>query len=148
MSGLDVRPLRLPPVHSRLSSTMPPRPSPPPIAIGHLDTDCFYVSAKRVRNCFLLKKPVRVLGNQGACIIAKSYEMKAACVQTGEPIWETLGKCPEGIYVKRDFKWYEVLSHRTLDIVQDLSPKFGYYSSTPRWPPRLVSSTLWRRTHA
>src|SRR6478609_4878458 len=47
------------------------------VAIGHLDADCFYVSAERVRDEFLLKKPVGVLGNKGACVSAKSYEMKA-----------------------------------------------------------------------
>jgi len=46
--------------------------------IGHLDADCFYVPAERVRNSFLTGKPVGVLGNQGACVIAKSYETKAA----------------------------------------------------------------------
>lgn len=56
-------------------------------AVGHLDADCFYVSAERVRDAFLLGKPVGVLGNQGACVIAKSYEMKAAGVGTGMPIW-------------------------------------------------------------
>ena len=55
-------------------------------AVGHLDADCFYVSAERVRDPFLKGKPVGVLGNQGACVIAKSYEMKAASVKTGEPI--------------------------------------------------------------
>src|SRR6185295_7718012 len=79
--------------------------------IGHLDADCFYVSAERVRDAFLLGVPVGVLGNQGACVIAKSYEMKATGVKTGEPIWEALTKCPDGLYVKRDF-----------------SPKVEYYS--------------------
>ena len=97
-------------------------------AIGHLDADCFYVSAERVRDGFLLGKPVGVLGNQGACVIAKSYEMKTAGVKTGEPIWEALVKCPEGIYVKRDFRWYEVLSRRMLDVVHELSPRVEYYS--------------------
>jgi len=46
--------------------------------IGHLDADCFYVSAERVRHPHLRGLPVGVLGNHGACIIAKSYEMKAA----------------------------------------------------------------------
>ena len=98
------------------------------VAIGHLDADCFYVSAERVRDEFLLEKPVGVLGNQGACVIAKSYEMKAAGVKTGEPIWEALVKCPEGIYVKRDFRWYEVLSRLMLDVVRELSPRVEYYS--------------------
>jgi DNA polymerase V len=43
-------------------------------AVGHLDADCFYVSAERVRDRFLEKKPVGVPGNPGACVIAKSYE--------------------------------------------------------------------------
>ncbi|MFM7593872.1 MAG: DNA polymerase IV, partial [Isosphaeraceae bacterium] len=59
-------------------------------AVGHLDADCFYVSAERVRDPFLRGKPVGVLGNQGACVIAKSYEMKAAGVKTGEPIWDAV----------------------------------------------------------
>lgn len=96
--------------------------------VGHLDADCFYVSAERVRDSFLRGKPVGVLGNQGACVIAKSYEMKAAGVKTGEPIWEALPKCPEGIFIKRDFRWYEVLSRRMLDVMRDLSPRVEYYS--------------------
>jgi nucleotidyltransferase/DNA polymerase involved in DNA repair len=97
-------------------------------AIGHLDADCFYCSAERVRYPFLLGKPVAVLGNQGACVIAKSYEMKAAGVATGEPIWEALQKCPDGVYVKRDFRWYEVLSRLMLGAMRELSPRVEYYS--------------------
>ena len=97
-------------------------------AVGHLDADCFYVSAERVRDGFLRDKPVGVLGNQGACVIAKSYEMKAAGVGTGMPIWEALVKCPAGVYIKRDFRWYEVLSRLMLDVVRDLSPRVEYYS--------------------
>src|SRR5262245_3530879 len=97
-------------------------------AIGHLDADCFYISAERVRSAFLLGKPVGVLGNQGAFVIAKSYEMKASGVKTGDPIWDALVKCPQGVYVKRDFRWYEVLSRKMLDVVQELSPRVEYYS--------------------
>ncbi|WP_422929455.1 DNA polymerase Y family protein [Singulisphaera sp. PoT] len=81
-----------------------------------------------MRDPFLRGKPVGVLGNQGACVIAKSYEMKAAGVKTGEPIWEAVVKCPEGIYVKRDFHWYEAVSRRMLDITRELSPRVEYYS--------------------
>jgi impB/mucB/samB family protein len=51
-----------------------------PKAIGHLDADCFYVSAERVRDEFLREKPVGVLGNQGACVIAKRRSEKAGKV--------------------------------------------------------------------
>ncbi len=96
--------------------------------IGHLDADCFYVSAERVRYGHLAGSPVGVLGNQGACVIAKSYEMKAAGVKTGEPVWEAIRKCPDGLFVKRDFRWYEVLSRMMLDVVRELSPRVEYYS--------------------
>ncbi|MFO0847295.1 MAG: nucleotidyltransferase [Gemmataceae bacterium] len=96
--------------------------------IGHLDADCFYVSAERVRHPDLAGKPVGVLGNQGACVIAKSYEMKAAGVKTGMPIWEARKLCPDGVYVKRDFRWYEVLSRMMLDIVGEHAEAVEYYS--------------------
>jgi nucleotidyltransferase/DNA polymerase involved in DNA repair len=99
-----------------------------PHLIGHLDGDAFYVSAERVRFPFLRHKPVGVLGNQGACVIAKSYEMKARGVKTGEPIWEARKKCPRAVYVKRDFRWYEALSRRMLAVVRDFSPAVEYYS--------------------
>jgi DNA polymerase V len=101
---------------------------PAPKFVGHVDADCFYVSAERVRDDLLIGSPVAVLGNQGACVIAKSYEMKAAGVKTGEPIWDAVKKCPAGVYVKRDFRWYEVLSRLMLDAVRDLSPRVEYYS--------------------
>ncbi|MFO0909648.1 MAG: nucleotidyltransferase [Isosphaeraceae bacterium] len=107
---------------------MAPAPTERGTAVGHLDADCFYVSAERVRDEFLRQKPVGVLGNQGACVIAKSYEMKADGVKTGEPIWDALKKCPTGIYVKRDFRWYEMLSRRMLETMRQLSPRVEYYS--------------------
>ena len=63
-----------------------------PQLIGHLDADCFYVSAERVRFPFLRDKPAGVLGNQGACVIAKSYEMKKRGIRTGDPVWEARQK--------------------------------------------------------
>lgn len=96
--------------------------------VAHLDADCFYVSAERVRHPDLVGRPVGVLGNQGACVIAKSYEMKATGVKTGTPVWEAKKLCPEGIYIKRDFEWYEVLSRTMLDAVREHSTRVEYYS--------------------
>ncbi|MEO2036619.1 MAG: nucleotidyltransferase, partial [Planctomycetaceae bacterium] len=99
-----------------------------PQFIGHVDADCFYVSAERVRLPHLRGMPVGVLGNHGACIIAKSYEMKASGVTTGMPIWEALPLCPDGVYVKRDFTWYETLSRQLLAVVKSISQLVEYYS--------------------
>ncbi|RUL87907.1 DNA polymerase Y family protein [Tautonia sociabilis] len=96
--------------------------------IGHVDADAFYVAAERVRYAHLAGMPVGVLGNQGACVIAKSYEMKSFGVGTGMPIWEALRLCPDGLYVKRDFRWYEILSRLMLETMRELSPRVEYYS--------------------
>ena len=99
-----------------------------PVAVGHLDADCFYVSAERVRDSFLVDKPVGVLGNQGACVIARSYEMKRAGVDVAMPIWEARALCQEGIYVKRDFRWYEVLSRAMAEVVVGVSSRVEFHS--------------------
>ena len=43
--------------------------------IGFGDADSFYASAEAVRRPHLAGLPVGVLGNQGACVIARSYPM-------------------------------------------------------------------------
>lgn len=96
--------------------------------IGHVDADRFYVAAERLRYEAFRTVPLAVLGNQGACVIARSYEMSAAGVAVGEPIWEALPKCPDGVYLKRDFAWYETLSRLMLGVVRELSPRVEYYS--------------------
>jgi nucleotidyltransferase/DNA polymerase involved in DNA repair len=96
--------------------------------IGHLDADCFYVSCERARHGCLRGQAVGVLSNQGACVIAKSYELKARGVTTGMPIWDALPLCPEAIFIKRDFEWYEVLSRRIREIAERFSPAVEYYS--------------------
>lgn len=96
--------------------------------VAHLDADCFYVSAERVRHPELVGKPVGVLGNNGACVIAKSYEMKAKGVKTGTPIWDAKALCPDGVYVKRDFHWYEALSRKMLAMVGGFTTRVEYFS--------------------
>jgi nucleotidyltransferase/DNA polymerase involved in DNA repair len=96
--------------------------------VGHLDADCFYVSCERVRHPHLRHLPVGVLGNQGAVVIAKSYELKRAGVQTGMVIWDAVRLCPEAIFLKRDFRWYEMLSRKMLTLLQEVSPQVEYYS--------------------
>src|SRR5688572_12100450 len=54
--------------------------------------------------------------------------MKAAGVKTGVPIWDAKKLCPDGIYVKRDFFWYEVLSRRMLDVVGSFCEAIEYFS--------------------
>jgi nucleotidyltransferase/DNA polymerase involved in DNA repair len=96
--------------------------------IGHLDADCFYCSAERVRYRGLNGLPIGVLGNQGACVIAKSYEAKAKGIKTGDPIWDAVKLVPNMVFIKRDFRWYEVLSRKMLAVVRSFSPRVEFYS--------------------
>ena len=96
--------------------------------VGHLDADSYYCSAERVRFDFLRGRPLAVLGNQGVCVIARSYEMREFGVKVGEPVWEAIRKCPDGAYLKRDFRWYEALSRRMLDLVRRVTGRAEYYS--------------------
>ena len=96
--------------------------------IGHVDADCYYVSAERVRYRSLRGIPCGVLSNQGACVIARSYELKAKGVTVALPIWDAVPLCSDAVYIKRDFRWYEVLSRRMLDVLKERSPRVEFYS--------------------
>ncbi len=96
--------------------------------VGFGDADAFYASAEAVRRPWLAGVPLGVLGNQGACVIARNYSMKRCGVKVGEPIWEAKEKCPDGVYVKRDFRWYESISRKMLHELSAFSPRVEYYS--------------------
>jgi len=100
----------------------------PRALVGFGDADAFYSSAEVVRRPWLEGMPVGILGNQGACVIARSYSMKRFGVKVGEPIWEAKEKCPDGVYVKRDFRWYESLSRKMLAELGGFSPTVEYHS--------------------
>ena len=99
-----------------------------PQLIGFGDADAFYSSAEYARRPWLRGAPLGVLGNQGACVIARSYSMKKYGVKVGMPIWEAREICPKGIYVKRDFRWYESLSKKMLAEIGSFSLKAEYFS--------------------
>lgn len=95
---------------------------------AHVDADCFYVSCERLRAPWLKDRPVAVLGNQGACVIAASYEMKDAGVDVAMPIWKAKKICPNGIFIKRDFRWYGVLSRAMQEVLGRFTDHLEYYS--------------------
>lgn len=96
--------------------------------IAHVDADCFYVSCERIRDKSLIGIPVAVLGNQGACVIARSYEMKKFGVKVGMPVWEAKNVCPDAVYVKRDFEWYGEVSYKMREIFLSYSDVVEFYS--------------------
>ena len=100
---------------------------PPPRFIGHLDAECFYVSAERARHDFLGGlRHCQELRDEG-----RGRRHRHADLRGPEAL-------PPGVYVKRDFRWYEVLSRQMQDAVRDLSPRVEnhsidefYFDATP-----------------
>src|SRR4051812_38843466 len=102
------------------------RPQP---LVGFGDADAYYASAEAVRRPWMKGIPAGILGNQGACVIARNYEMKKFGVKVGQPVWEAKELCPYGVYLKRDFKWYEALSRKMLaELKEQVSPRVEYFS--------------------
>jgi len=56
-----------------------------PNAIAHVDADCFYASCEQLRRPDLKGLPICVLSSQDACVVAKTYDAKAAGITTGMP---------------------------------------------------------------
>ncbi|BBO36015.1 hypothetical protein [Lacipirellula parvula] len=59
--------------------------------------------------------------------------------------------CPDAVYVKRDFRWYEALSRRMLDLVKKISPRVEFYSIDESFcevtevAPRGLQATIMQR---
>ena len=63
------------------------------------------------------------------------------------PIWEAREKCPNGIYIKRDFRWYESLSRKLLEEVGQFSPDVEYYSIDEFfWRAEPIRGQTWQET--
>jgi nucleotidyltransferase/DNA polymerase involved in DNA repair len=73
-------------------------------------------------------RPLGVLGNNGACVIARTAELKAACIRVGDPAWQARVKCPDAIFLKRDRDWLGDVSGRMLEVIRALSPTAEYFS--------------------
>jgi nucleotidyltransferase/DNA polymerase involved in DNA repair len=97
-------------------------------AIGWVDADSFYCNAERARFPMLRGVPLAVLGNNGACVIARTPEMKRTGVSVGDPAWEAKVRCPDGVFLKRDFDWLGDVSGRMLDEIRAVAPTVEYFS--------------------
>lgn len=97
-------------------------------AIAHVDADCFYVSCELVRRPELRGKPLCVLSSQDACVVAKTYDAKAAGIKTGMTLWEARRCLPEATFLSADFRYYGKLSDQLFAILRRYSPEVEEYS--------------------
>jgi len=114
-------------------------------AIAHVDADCFYASCELVRHPELIGTPVCILSSQDACIVAKTYDAKAAGIKTGMPVWEAKKLMPHATYLPADFRFYGLLSEKMFSILRRFSPAIEVYSIDEGFLDLHGMRTLWKK---
>lgn len=66
-------------------------------------------------------------------ILAKSGPAKKYCIQTGEPLFLALEKCPELVVVPPDYPMYVEASRHFVEILRQFSPCVEQYSIDEAW---------------
>ncbi len=98
--------------------------------IALTDANNFYVSCERVFNPRLEGKPVVVLSNNDACVVARSDEVKALGVKMGTPLFELRSLVHEHqIQVfSSNYALYGDLSRRVMEVLGQFSSEVEVYS--------------------
>ncbi len=92
--------------------------------IAHLDLDCFFVSCERIKNPFLIGKPVIVGGNpKGRGVVsAASYEARRYGIRSAMPAARARALCPHAIFLKPDFTCYSEHSSKVEKYLKKMAP--------------------------
>ena len=89
-------------------------------------------------------------------ILAKSGPAKKFGIQTGEPLFQALEKCPELVVVPPDYNLYVEASRHFVEMLRQFSPNVEQYSIDEAWvdmtgtqrlfgPPRLAAEKMRQR---
>ena len=89
-------------------------------------------------------------------ILAKSTPAKKYGIQTGEPLFQALEKCPELVVIPPDYSLYVQASRHFVAMLREFSPAVEQYSIDEAWvdmtgtqrlwgPPRLAAELMRRR---
>jgi len=92
--------------------------------IAHLDLDAFFASVEQVVRPELRGRPVIVGGlvEDRSVVASASYEARARGVRTAMPIAQAHRICPEGIFLRGDFRRYAEFSERVMQICRQFAP--------------------------
>jgi len=116
-----------------------------PHAIAHIDADCFYASCELIRHPELVGTPLCVLSSQDACVVAKTYDAKAAGIKTGMPVWEAKKILPTATYLSADFRFYGLISEKMFSIFRRYTPDIEVYSIDEGFLDFNGLRLLWRK---
>ena len=96
--------------------------------IALIDCDSFFVSCERKLNPELKGLPVSVVSGERGCVISRSREAKALGVPMGIPLFQSVEKYPECIYISANHYAYTKISKMVMDILKASSPLVEVYS--------------------
>ena len=91
-------------------------------------------------------------------ILAKSVPAKKYGIQTGEPLFQAMEKCPDLVVVPPDYSLYVEASRHFVEMLRQFSPNVEQYSIDEAWvdmtgtqrlfgPPRLAAEKMRQRIH-
>lgn len=94
-----------------------------------VDCNNFFVSCERVFRPDLWDKPVAVLSNNDACIVARSNEVKEMGVPMGAPLFKVKHLMKGDVTLfSANFRLYGDFSQRVVRILTSMAPKIEVYS--------------------
>ena len=121
--------------------------------IFHVDANSAFLSWTAVYKCKVLgeKQDIReipsvVAGDKESrhsIILAKSMPAKKFGVQTGEPLFQALQKCPNLTVVQPDYALYVEASRHFVAMLREFSPAVEQYSIDEAWVDMTGTERLW-----
>ena len=76
-------------------------------------------------------------------ILAKSGPAKKYGIQTGEPLFQALEKCPDLVIVPPDYELYVEASRHFVQMLRQFSPVVEQYSIDEAWVDMTGTERLW-----
>ena len=76
-------------------------------------------------------------------ILAKSTPAKKYGIQTGEPLFQALEKCPDLVVVQPDYELYVEASRHFVEMLRQFSPAVEQYSIDEAWVDMTGTERLW-----
>ena len=76
-------------------------------------------------------------------ILAKSVPAKKYGIQTGEPLFQALEKCPDLVIVQPDYELYVEASRHFVEMLRQFSPAVEQYSIDEAWVDMTGTERLW-----
>lgn len=126
--------------------------------IFHVDANSAFLSWSAVYRLKVLGEdtdlrevPSVVAGDKEArhgIILAKSTPAKKYGIQTGEPLFQALEKCPQLKVVPPDYELYVQASRGFVEMLRQFSPKVEQYSIDEAWVDMTGTERLWGSARA